>query len=110
MRWRKKARLQLAEQQVSQTRIRRHVNAVGAARLAERDAAVEQLGAMDLPVRRKGCEHQEAPEVAVVMMDGGRYQRRDHFAARGELARNESRMPPCDGQRGSAGRPVSVHS
>lgn len=76
--------LQLAEQQVSHTRIRRQVNAVGAARLAERDRAVEQLKAMDLPVRRTGCEHQEAPEVAVVMMDGGRYQRRDHFAARGE--------------------------
>ena len=79
--------LQLAGQQVSHTRIRRQVNAVGEARVAERDEAVAQLKAMDLPVRRQGISHQEAPEVAVVMMDGGRYQRRDHFAARGATKR-----------------------
>jgi len=76
--------LKLAEQQVTATRIRRQVNDVGEARLAERERAVAQLKAIDLPIRRTGCEHQPAPEVAVVMMDGGRYQRRDHFAARGE--------------------------
>ncbi len=76
--------LQLAEQQVTATRIRRQVNEVGEARVAERDQAIAELQSLDLPVRRQGFEHREAPEVAVVMMDGGRYQRRDHFAARGE--------------------------
>jgi len=75
---------QLAEQNVSATRIRRQVKLAADARLVERDAAVAELKAIDLPSRRKGSSHQEAPQVAVVMMDGGRYQRRDHFAARGE--------------------------
>lgn len=74
---------QLAEQKVSAGRIRRQVQQVGDARLAERARAVAELKAIDLPSRRKGCSHREAPQLAVVMMDGGRYQRRDHFAARG---------------------------
>jgi hypothetical protein len=75
---------QLAEQDISAGRIRRQVKQVGDARLAERERAVAELQAIDLPLRRRGSSHQEAPQVAVVMMDGGRYQRRDHFAARGE--------------------------
>ena len=75
---------QLSEQSISAGRIRRQVNQVGDSRLVERDEAVEQLQAMDLPSRRSGSAHREAPQVAVVMMDGGRYQRRDYFAARGE--------------------------
>jgi hypothetical protein len=74
----------LAERQVTLTRIRRQVNDVGNARLAERNEGVEALKIMDLPSRRDGLTHREAPQVAVVMMDGGRYQRRDHFASRGE--------------------------
>jgi hypothetical protein len=57
---------------------------VGDARLVEREQAVAELKAIDLPSRRRSSSHQEAPPVAVIMMDGGRYQRRDHFAARGE--------------------------
>jgi len=75
---------QLAEQDISAGRIRRQVRQAGEARLAERQRAVAELRAIDLPRRRRGSSHREAPQVAVVMMDGGRYQRRDHFAARGE--------------------------
>jgi len=78
------AALQLAEQAISARRIRHQVGQVGVARLIERREAVEALKAIDLPSRRKGSRRREAPRVAVVMMDGGRYQRRDHFAARGE--------------------------
>jgi hypothetical protein len=78
------ASLQLAGQEISARRIRHQIGHVGDARLIERREAIEELKAIDLPSRRKGSRHQEAPEVAVVMMDGGRYQRRDHFAARGE--------------------------
>lgn len=86
---------QLAEQDVSAGRIRRQVGRVGEARLAERDAAVEELKTIDLPRRRKGSRHREAPQVAVVMMDGGRYQRRDHFAAPGEAKpRRSPEAPP----------------
>jgi hypothetical protein len=81
---------ELAEQRVSGTRIRRQVQQVGAARLAERHEAEERLKRMDLPDRRRGNPEQEAPQVGVVMMDGGRYQRRDHFAARGETKASKS--------------------
>jgi hypothetical protein len=75
---------QLAEQNISAGRIRRQVKQVGEARLVERERAVAELKAIDLPSRRRGSSHQDAPQVAVVMMDGGRYQRRDHFATRGQ--------------------------
>jgi hypothetical protein len=85
---------QLAEQTISAGRIRRQVKLVGDARLVERERAVAELKAIDLPSRRRGSSHQAAPQVAVVMMDGGRYQRRDHFAARGQ-------SQPCPSQDGS---------
>jgi hypothetical protein len=75
---------QLAEQDISSGRIRRQVTRVGEARVTEREESVERLQAMNLLSRRRGLDHQEAPQIAVVMMDGGRYQRRDHFQARGE--------------------------
>lgn len=74
----------LSEQNISATRIRRQVQRVGEARLAEREEEVAKLKTIDLPSRREGRSHQAAPQVGVVMMDGGRYQRRDHFANRGE--------------------------
>lgn len=64
---------------ISARRIRRQVETVGGDRVAEREASVEQLKSKSLPERRRGNALQEAPELAVVMMDGGRYQRRDHF-------------------------------
>ena len=64
---------------VSARRIRRQVESAGKARVGEREAAVEQLQSKSLPERRRGNPLQQAPELAVVMMDGGRYQRRDHF-------------------------------
>lgn len=64
---------------ISDRRIRRQVESVGRARIVEREASVEQLKSKSLPARRQGNLLHEAPEVAVVMMDGGRYQRRDHF-------------------------------
>lgn len=69
----------LAEQAISPRRIRRQVEVVGGSRIAERDTQIESLQAMPLPERRSGRSDREAPELAVVMMDGGRYQRRDRF-------------------------------
>lgn len=78
---------QLAEQSISARRIRRQVQAVGEARLQEREAQVASLEATPLPARRQAPEQTgaaaEAPSAAVVMMDGGRYQRRDHFGQAG---------------------------
>jgi hypothetical protein len=73
---------ELAEQPISARRIRRQVEAIGQARIAERERHVESLQTMLLPARRVTLPSElsaEAPELAVVMMDGGRYQRRDRF-------------------------------
>ena len=70
---------QLAGIRLSPKQIRRLVGHIGRARLVERDAAVEQLQAMPLPQRRAGSQAVEPPLVAVISMDGGRYQRRDNF-------------------------------
>lgn len=78
---------ELAGLELSIKQIRRMVNEVGAARVAERDLAVEQLQAMPLPKRRQGSAASEPPPVAVISMDGGRYQRRDNF--QGEPTRAE---------------------
>ncbi len=54
---------------------------VGNVRLAERDDAVERLQTISLRKRRAGSRAVPPPELAVISMDGGRYQRRDHFGA-----------------------------
>lgn len=61
------------------------VSQVGDVRLAERDAAVKQLQDLPLSKRRAGSQAHSPPELAVISMDGGRYQRRDNF--RNEEAR-----------------------
>lgn len=70
---------ELAGARVSARRIRRVVHQVGRERTAERDAAVEQFKTMDLPKQQVGSSAVDPPPIAVTMMDGGRYQRRDHF-------------------------------
>ena len=64
---------------VSARRIRRVVNQVGDERVAEREAAVERFKELDLPKQQVGSAAVEPPEIGVISMDGGRYQRRDHF-------------------------------
>jgi len=70
---------ELAGAMVSARRIRRVVHQVGSERVAEREAAVEQFQAMDLPKQQVGSSAVDPPQIAVITMDGGRYQRRDHF-------------------------------
>jgi len=67
---------------VSLKRIRRVVSQVGDDRVAEREAAVECFKEMDLPKQQIGSTAADPPEIAVTEMDGGRYQRRDHFGAK----------------------------
>lgn len=76
---------QLAGVSLSSKQVRRMVGQIGQARLAERDEAVAQLQTLSLPKRRAGSRAGEPPEVAVISMDGGRYQRRDNF--RGAVTR-----------------------
>ena len=69
----------LAEQPISVRRIRQQVKTIGEARVAERAIQVESLRTMAIQDRRSGSSAGEAPDLAVVMMDGGRYQRRHRF-------------------------------
>lgn len=70
---------ELAGLSISPRRIRRAVEDVGAQRVAERAAAVERFKHMDLPKQQAGSSAVEPPEIGVISIDGGRYQRRDHF-------------------------------
>jgi hypothetical protein len=81
---------QLAEIPLSAKQVRRLVGEVGQARLAERDNAVAQLQTTGLPERRAGSRAAQVPELAVISMDGGRYQRRDHFRRTPNAVRAET--------------------
>jgi len=70
---------ELAGARISARRIRRAVHQVGSERVAEREVAVKQFQAIDLPKQQVGSSAVDPPPIAVTMMDGGRYQRRDHF-------------------------------
>jgi len=72
---------------ISARRIRRVVNRIGDERVCEREAAVERFKEMDLPKQQAGSTAVEAPQVGVIMMDGGRYQRRDHFGEKDRPAK-----------------------
>jgi hypothetical protein len=79
---------ELGEQPIAARRIRRQVEAIGEARVSQREQEVESLKKMSSKERRTGSATAEAPQLAVVMMDGGRYQRRDHFGEEGVPAEN----------------------
>ena len=80
---------ELAGRAVSARRIRRVVSQAGGERVAEREAAVEQFKALDLPKQRIGSAAADPPQIAVTAMDGGRYQRRDHFGEKDRPAREQ---------------------
>ena len=80
---------ELAGVSVSLRRIRRVVSQVGNARVAEREAAVERFKEMDLPKQQIGSTAIDPPQIAVTAMDGGRYQRRDHFGEKDRPAREK---------------------
>jgi hypothetical protein len=63
----------LAETQVSRERVQRWTKRVGEERLQEVQAMAEQYQALPLPEQRKSPTDQ-VPQVACVMMDGGRIQ------------------------------------
>ena len=80
---------ELAGVPISLRRIRRAVSQVGDERVAEREAAVERFKEMDLPKQQVGSTAVDPPQIAVTAMDGGRYQRRDHFGEKDRPAREK---------------------
>ncbi len=80
---------ELAGGSVSARRIRRAVGQVGKERVAERDASVERFKELDLPKQQIGSSAIDPPRIAVTEMDGGRYQRRDHFGRQDPMAREK---------------------
>lgn len=69
----------LAGVSVSAQRVRRITEQVGQDRLTERREQVAEFRDRPLMERVSSPAGVAAPELGVVMMDGGRYQRRDHF-------------------------------
>lgn len=80
---------ELAGVSISLRRIRRAVSQIGNQRVAEREAAVERFKEMDLPKQQIGSTAIDPPQIAVTMMDGGRYQRRDHFGEKDRPSREK---------------------
>jgi len=80
---------ELAGVTLSARRIRRVVHQVGNERVAEREAGVEQFKSLNLPRQHVGSSAVDPPEIAVIMMDGGRYQRRDHFGKKDRSEREK---------------------
>jgi hypothetical protein len=80
---------ELGDVSISLKRIRRVVGQVGNERVAEREAAVERFKGMDLPKQQIGSTAVDPPQIAVTMMDGGRYQRRDRFGEKDRPAREK---------------------
>jgi hypothetical protein len=75
----------LAELTVSEERVRRAAERIGEERVAQRDAQAARYEALPIPQRRESSVNQPRPQVAVVQMDGGRFQ----FLDRQEPQRNE---------------------
>jgi len=78
---------ELGEVPISARRIRHAVHQIGDERVAEREAVIERFKEMDLPQQQVGSTAVEPPQVGVTMMDGGRYQRRDHFGEKDRPAK-----------------------
>ena len=69
----------LADIKLSAKRIRRVTEQVGQDRLEERQQQVAAFQQKPLMERLTSLADSDSPDLGVVMMDGGRYQRRDHF-------------------------------
>jgi len=86
----------LADVPLVKKQVQRATSDVGAAVVAERQAEVEAFRQLPLMDRLRSLPDVTRQKLAVVMMDGGRFQRRDHFAERG--AKN-SDSPPTGKRR-----------
>jgi len=65
---------------VSARRIRRAVKRIADERIEERRQAIAHYQELSFAEQQAGSQAvEEPPELAVISMDGGRYQRRDHF-------------------------------
>lgn len=70
---------ELADIELSPKQVRRMTEQVGQDRLDERQQQVADFKEKPLMEKSKSSEDIDSPEFGVVMFDGGRYQRRDHF-------------------------------
>lgn len=70
---------ELADLNLSAKRVRRITEQIGQDRLDERQQQVADFKEKPLMEKVKSPVAVDSPELGVVMFDGGRYQRRDHF-------------------------------
>ena len=81
---------ELAEINLAPKQLQRITSQIGDDCVQERREAVEEHRDRPLMERVAAPAGVEAPELAVVMMDGGRFQRRDHFQERKSSAGEDS--------------------
>lgn len=71
---------ELAESEISTGRVRRATEKIGAERVAEREADVEEWKSLTIPAQQQkpaSLDSDQIPQVACVQMDGGRLQIRE---------------------------------
>ena len=78
---------QLSEISLAPKQVQRITSQIGSDRVDRRVEEVQKHRERPLMQRVTAAPQAERSELAVVMMDGGRYQRRDHFRNRGASAR-----------------------
>lgn len=71
---------ELADIRLSAKQVRRMTEQVGQDRLEERTGQVADFKEKPLMEKATSPADVESPDLGVVMLDGGRYQRRDHFS------------------------------
>lgn len=85
---------ELAGVKLAPKQVQRITSQIGTDRVQERRESVEKHCQRPLMTRVKGPPGVTAPDLAVVMMDGGRYQRRDEFRERKPGSGGEQRTDP----------------
>jgi hypothetical protein len=85
---------ELAEVEVSTKQVERLTEQVGRERLAERSAAVVAFEALPLAEKHQTPAEVSSPQVAVVMVDGGRLQIRERTEGGATAATDEEAVPP----------------
>jgi hypothetical protein len=107
---------ELAGVEVSAKQVERLTRQVGSERVAERDVAVAAFEALPLTQKHQTPTEVASPEVAVVMVDGGRLQIRERGAAADAPAADEEPLSSSGRERGKHWREdkaallLNVHS
>lgn len=103
------ALLELAGVELSAKQVHRITSQISAERVQEREVLVEDHQRRPLMERVTAAPGVTPAELAVVMMDGGRFQRRDHFRDRSDAAPPAEQPSASPEQRPSPSEDKKTH-